>query len=253
MDKDTQNKANQIEKCLSLVELVEYLRGPSGCKWDMEQTHQSLRNNLVEETYELLDAIEENSNEKIKEELGDILMQVLYHSDIASDNSNFDFFELCDYVRIKLINRHPHVFKSKYNKMTSSDVVDSWEQIKKDEKLKNDKDYSLVSGIPDTLPSLSYATSVIKKSKKAKIPVKYEQLDFNMDENFFESEEKLGEILFSLVNFFTSKNIDPELVLRNYTKNIKEKILMMEKLSKNKSISELSEIQKEKIWNSVNC
>ena len=135
MDKDTQGKTNQIEKILSLVELVEYLRSPHGCKWDMEQTHQSLRNNLIEETYELLDAIEENSSEKIKEELGDILMQVLYHSDIASDNSKFDFFELCEYVRFKLINRHPHVFKSKKNKMTSSDVVDNWEEIKKDEKL----------------------------------------------------------------------------------------------------------------------
>ena len=73
MDKDTQGKTNQIEKILSLIEIVEYLRSPLGCEWDMEQTHQSLRNNLIEETYELLDAIEENSSEKIKEELGDIL------------------------------------------------------------------------------------------------------------------------------------------------------------------------------------
>ena len=253
MDKDTQGKTNQIEKILSLVELVEYLRSPHGCKWDMEQTHQSLRNNLIEETYELLDAIEENSSEKIKEELGDILMQVLYHSDIASDNSKFDFFELCEYVRFKLINRHPHVFKSKKNKMTSSDVVDNWEEIKKDEKLKNNKDYSLVSDIPDTLPSLSYATSVIKKSKKAKIPVKYEELDFNIDAKIFDSEERLGKILFSLVNLFASKNINQELVLRNYTKKIKKKILIMEKLSKDKSISELSQIQKEKMWSSINC
>ena len=253
MDKDNQNKANQIEKCLSLIELVEYLRSPEGCKWDIEQTHQSLRNNLLEETYELLDAIEENSSDKIKEELGDILMQVLYHSDIARDNSNFDFFELCDYVRLKLISRHPHVFKGTKSKITSSEVVDNWEDIKKDERLKNNKDYSLVSDIPDTLPSLSYATSVIKKSKKAKIPVKYEEIDFSIDINSLDSDEKIGKILFSLANVFVSKNVDPELILRNYTKSIKDKILMMEKLSKTKSISELSEIQKEKLWKSINC
>ena len=137
--------------------------------------------------------------------------------------------------------------------MTSSDVVDNWEEIKKDEKLKNNKDYSLVSDIPDTLPSLSYATSVIKKSKKAKIPVEYEELDFNIDAKIFDSEERLGKILFSLVNLFASKNINPELVLRNYTKKIKKKILIMEKLSKDKSISELSQIQKEKMWSSINC
>ena len=111
----------------------------------------------------------------------------------------------------------------------------------------------MVSDIPDTLPSLSYATSVIKKSKKAKIPVKYEELDFNIDAKIFDSEERLGKILFSLVNLFASKNINPELVLRNYTKKIKKKILIMEKLSKDKSISELSQIQKEKMWSSINC
>jgi len=137
--------------------------------------------------------------------------------------------------------------------MTSSDVLENWEEIKKDEKLRKNKDYSLVSDIPDTLPSLSYATSVIKKSKKAKIPVEYDELDFNIDAKSFDSEEKLGKILFSLVNLLASKNIDSELVLRNYTKSIKKKILMMEKLSKTKSISELSQIQKEKMWNSINC
>ena len=105
----------------------------------------------------------------------------------------------------------------------------------------------------NTLPSLSYAASVIKKSKKAKIPVKYEELDFNIDAKIFDSEERLGKILFSLVNLFASKNINPELVLRNYTKKIKKKILIMEKLSKDKSISELSQIQKEKMWSSINC
>ena len=225
MQKDTQNKGNGIESCLSLLELVEYLRGPFGCKWDMEQTHQSLRKNLLEETYELLDAIEEDSYEKIKEELGDILMQVLYHSDIAHSNSYFDFFELCDYVKIKLINRHPHIFVDKDNKMTSSEVTDNWENIKKEEKIKNKKGYSLVSDIPDSLPSLSYATSIIKKSKKAKIPVKYEEIGFNIDVKSFDSEEKSGKILFSLVNILVSKNIDPELVLRDYTKKIKGKII----------------------------
>ncbi len=248
MQKDTQNKGNGIESCLSLLKLVEYLRSPSGCKWDMEQTHQSLRKNLLEETYELLDAIEENSSEKIKEELGDIFMQVLYHSDIARSNSKFDFFELCDYVRLKLINRHPHVFEDKDNNMSSSEVVDNWEDIKKEEKIKKKKKYSLVSDIPDNLPSLSYATSIIKKSKKAKIPVKYQELGFNIDAKSFDSKEKAGKILFSLVNIFASKNIDPELVLRDYTKKIKGKILKMEKLSKDKPISELSEVQKEKIW-----
>ena len=253
MDKDNQDKTNQIEKCLSLIELVEYLRSPLGCKWDIEQTHQSLKNNLLEETYELLDAIEENSIEKIKEELGDILMQVLYHADIANDNSNFNFFELCDYVRLKLISRHPHVFKDTKSKITSSEVVDNWEDIKKDERIKKNQDYSLVSGIPDTLPALSYATSIIKKSKKAKIPVKYEEIDFSIDINSLDSDEKIGKILFSLANVFVSKNVDPELILRNYTKSIKDKILMMEKLSKTKSISELSEIKKEKLWKSINC
>ena len=253
MHKDTQNKANSIESCLSLIELVEYLRGPSGCKWDMEQTHQSLRSNLLEETYELLDAIEEDNYEKIKEELGDVFMQVLYHSDIAHNNSNFDFFGLCEYVRLKLVNRHPHVFEKKDNKMTSYDIVDNWEQIKKEERRKNKKDYSLVSDIPDNLPSLSYAISIIKKSKKAKIPVKYQELGFNIDSKNFDLEENSGEILFSIVNFLASKNIDPELALRDYTKKIKAKILAMEKLSKGKSISELSKIQREKIWKKVNC
>ena len=202
-----------------LVKTIEILRSPNGCPWDREQTHKSIRRNMLEEAYEAVEAIDENNVEHLKEELGDVLLQVLLHSQIASDNNEFNIQDVAKMLNEKLIHRHPHVFSNEKVK-DSSQVVENWEKLKKEEKKDRKK---TLDGISKTMPALSVAEKISKKVVQKGFEWKniedvYKCLfseveEFKSATNKNDKELEFGDILFSLVNLARWEGIDPECAL----------------------------------------
>ena len=213
-----------------LVKTVEILRSPEGCQWDREQTHQTIRQNMLEEAYEAAEAIDENNLEHLKEELGDVLLQVVLHSQIAKDNHEFDIQDVAKMLNDKLIHRHPHVFGE--NKTTDTNVIlQNWEKLKLEEK--NERKRTL-DGIPK-LPALLRAMKISKKAVRAGFEWQnYQQLldcfyseieEFKDAKTKEEKEDEFGDILFALVNVARWNEIDPEVALskanQKFTKRFK--------------------------------
>lgn len=146
-----------------LVEIMRILRTPEGCPWDREQDHQSIKKNFIEETYEVIEAINKNDAVLLCEELGDVMMQVVFHAQIESEKGSFDFDDVCDGVCKKLIIRHPHVFADGEAK-TADDVLVKWDEIKKKTK-SQETQTSVMRSVPRELPALMRAEKVRKKAK----------------------------------------------------------------------------------------
>ncbi|MGO8839508.1 MAG: YabN family protein [Limisphaerales bacterium] len=153
-----------------LLKVMARLRSPTGCPWDREQNHHTLRRHAIEEVYELIDAIEAEDDHEMAEELGDLLLQVVFHCQLAKERSAFDFEKVCRLIVEKLIRRHPHVF-GKTRVKDVAEVWVNWEKIKKAEKhgTKHAR-HSALDGIPKHLPALLRAEKLVKKARKAKIP-----------------------------------------------------------------------------------
>src|SRR5438309_1129718 len=152
-----------------LLKVMAKLRSPKGCPWDREQSHMTLRRHAIEEVYELIDAIEAGDDVEMSEELGDLLLQVVFHCQLARERGAFDFNDVAANISEKLIRRHPHVF-GEGNAKTVDEVWTQWEKIKKAEKTgtKNERP-SALDGIPKHLPALMYAEKLTKKARKAKL------------------------------------------------------------------------------------
>ena len=153
---------NPTEQFSDLVNLIQTLRGPNGCPWDKEQTHESLKSNLIEESYETLNAIDNNDQQNLSEELGDVLLQILFHSDIAEKNDEFTINDVIYSLQKKLIERHPHVFRLKTS-LSSNEVVSQWEEIKK-QNLSSKGLTSALDSVTPNLPGLMYATKIQRKA-----------------------------------------------------------------------------------------
>ena len=154
----------------TLVSLMARLRGPDGCPWDKKQTHESLKTHLLEETYELLEAIDEGTPDTLKEELGDVLLQILFHTQIASERSEFTFKDVAEQLATKLIRRHPHVFDRNNGEnaiKNSEEVLQRWEDIKSRERQDTSKDHSALEGIPKVSPALQRALQVQKRAAQS--------------------------------------------------------------------------------------
>ena len=148
-----------------LVDIIAQLRAENGCPWDREQTHETLKRNILEETYELIDAINDNNKNAMKEELGDVLLQVVFHAQIAHENGEFDIDDVAKTISDKLIRRHPHVFGN--TKVSGTDeVLKNWDEIKKTE-YKNRT--SALDGVVQSQPALMSAQQISKKSRKSRI------------------------------------------------------------------------------------
>lgn len=206
-----------------LIELMDILRSSNGCPWDLEQTHESLIEYLIEESYEFAEAVEENNREAIKEELGDVLLQVVFHSKIGQEHKTdpFNIDDVAEIIKNKLIKRHPHVFESDSN-LTSKDVKDNWEVIKKKEKNRT----TATQGLPKALPALMHAEKLItrvenfdKDLKKVEIIDSVKQL-----ENEINNEEKVGQFLLSFVSLCHEKGIDAETALRKAITNYRKEL-----------------------------
>lgn len=250
------------EKFQNLIDIMEKLRSEEGCPWDRVQNHDTLKRYLLEETYELIEAIEKKDYEGIKEELGDLLLQIVFHSKIAKDEGRFDIEDVIDIISQKMIRRHPHVFGNEDFK-TPEEVLNQWDDRKKQEGKLSD---SILDGIPSTLPSLLRAYKI--QSRAAKVGFDWEsvggifdKISEEVDElkeaiNLKEKEkieEEIGDILFSIVNLARFLKVDPETALRKTNKKFEKRFRELEKIAKNKGkkLNEMSLQDMDIIWDEL--
>jgi tetrapyrrole methylase family protein/MazG family protein len=207
------------------IEIVARLRAPDGCPWDREQTHRSLLSCLLDEAYEFFDAVEQNDSGKIREELGDLLLQVVLHARIAADSGSFDIEDVAREIGEKIVRRHPHVFGGTTVK-SSSEVTANWERIKRAEKDKARRE-SIVDDIAEALPALFRAEKVQRRAARVgfdwpdirpvldKVEEEFAEFRAALENgNTHSTEEELGDILFALTNVARHKNICAEHALR---------------------------------------
>ena len=200
-----------------LVEVMDRLRSPGGCPWDAEQTHESLVKYLLEESYEFIDSIDAKDREGMREELGDVLLQVYFHSRIAQDHPT-DPFSIEDVARAiadKLIRRHPHVFEGLQVSGTE-EIIDNWEEIKAKEKGRT----SALDGVALAQPALPLVEKLLYRAEKYKVNIELTKYQSNKPA----TEESVGEALASISAWARDNEIDPENALRLYGRQIAEQI-----------------------------
>lgn len=227
------------DELLRLIDIIARLRGPQGCPWDREQTHASLLPCLLDESYEFFEAVDEHNPCKMKEELGDLLLQVILHTQIGSEEKNFTIEDVARGINEKLIRRHPHVFGT--TEVSSSDeVMKNWEQIKRTEKGKEHREY-LVDDIPDALPALFRAEKIQRRVARVgfdwqdtgpaldKVEEEFREFREALESGDHEhATEELGDILFALVNVARHKNICAEEALRGCNKKFSRRFRFIE-------------------------
>ena len=217
---DCPEKGRQLDR---LRAIMHRLRAPGGCPWDAEQTHGSLVSNLIEEAYETVDAIQRCDMEHLQEELGDLLLQVVFHSELAQEAGRFDLDEVARGISDKLVRRHPHVFATA-DAATTDAVLQQWDAIKREEKGVENESY--LHGTGKGLPALLRASKLQKKAAKvgfdwptqtgvlAKIREEVLEVEAAVDaQDLAAVDEEIGDLLFSVVNLVRFRNLDPEVVL----------------------------------------
>ncbi len=237
-----------------LVKIIKILRDPEkGCPWDNTQTHQSIRQEFIEETYEVIEAIDNNDKELLKEELGDVLLQVVFHAEIETEQNTFNIDDVADGVCKKLIVRHPHIFGN-VKADTVDEVLENWDNIKMQTKSQKTQS-EVLEGISKALPSLMRSQKL--QSKAAKIGFDWKDIHGAMDklkeeiaeldeailmENPSDIEEELGDVLFSAVNIARFAHTDAEKVLYNACEKFIQRFTAMEQSARqqNMDISEAS-------------
>jgi tetrapyrrole methylase family protein/MazG family protein len=244
-----------------LVHLMATLRGPEGCPWDRKQTADSLKPFLIEETYEVVDALEEGNPDKIKEELGDLLFQIIFHARIAEEQGRFAIRDVISANLEKMIRRHPHVFGEE-KLTTDKEVLANWEEIKKKEKGYEQRK-SILEGVPRSMPALIRAHRLQERAARvgfdwSKIDEALPKLDEEIAE-FKESlksedtdriEEELGDIFFMLVNLSRFLDVDPEEALRKTISKFIRRFRYIEESAAEagKSLSDMTLDEMEKLW-----
>lgn len=257
-----------------LVNLMKRLRAEGGCPWDIEQTHESLKPYLVEETYEVIDAIDSGNDEKLKEELADLLYQILFHSQISEENKTFTIKDVLNLGVEKMTRRHPHVFADSKAE-TTEEVLKQWNEIKKTEKGHEDRKY-IVDGLPKHLPALQKAQKLQKKVSRvgfdwkdirdviAKVEEEFaelkaeithikegapsnEQAEFNKEA----MEEEMGDLIFSMVNLARFLKLDSEIILHKTIYKFSNRFRHIEDALKaaGKSFEESTLEELDALWN----
>ncbi len=253
-----------------LVAVQARLRAPGGCPWDREQTHFTLRTYLIEEAYEVLDAIEHGNPEELAEELGDLLLQVLFHADLAQEAGAFDISDVITGIHDKMVRRHPHVFGN-VKAETSGEVLKNWAQLKAKEKqaasTKSGSSRvsarSVLEGVPRNLPALLEAFQMTRRA--AQVGFDWDRVEGILQKLEEESaelraalhasdvravEEEVGDLLFSVVNLTRFLRLDPEVTLKQSNLKFKKRFQEMESeaLHSGKNLSELSKEALEELW-----
>lgn len=244
-----------------LVGIMQLLRGENGCPWDKEQTHTSIRNNLLEEAYETADAIDRLDDTDMAEELGDLLLQIVFHCQMAKERGAYDLDKVADGMCKKLVYRHPHIF-SNVVVNNSDEVLDNWDKLKNKEKQMQSFSDTL-KAVPKAFPACLRAQKVQKRATKAgydfktlqdtvlKIEEELAELKQALSQNDFESaSDELGDLLFSVINTARFLKTDAEQKLNSTTERFINRFSKAEELAakQNKNLSELSEDELDVLW-----
>jgi len=257
-----------------LVALQARLRAPNGCPWDREQTHATLRTYLIEEAYEVLDAMKSGDDAKFANEMGDLLLQVVFHSQIATEEGRFTVADVIREVHEKMVRRHPHVFGEKRAK-DAAEVLRNWEQIKAQERAgaqerqehgeaeKKEQRKSLLDGVPRGLPATMEGLQLTRKASRAgfdwdnaagvfeKLREEFAELLRASDEkDAAKMEEEMGDLLFAGVNLARFLQVDPEIALKNANAKFARRFREMERRSaeNGQAFGDVARAEKEKLW-----
>ena len=245
-----------------LVEIVKILRSEEGCPWDREQDHKSIRNGLIEETYEVIEAIDTENPVLLREELGDVLLQVVFHAGIEEDEGRFDMDDVANDICVKLIHRHPHVFGD-VSADTTEQVLSNWEQIKSEEKERVTVTDKLRS-IPPMLPALMRATKVGKKASMFDFETAQLVMDKMAEEMVEVSEamesgvqadieEEIGDLLLTVTSLCRKLDVDAEAALNKATEKFIGRFERIENiaLEENRDIKTMSMVELDAIWDKI--
>ena len=255
---------NKLEISLNdLVGIMKKLLDPGGCPWDREQNHKTLKPYMIEEAYEVCEAIDKNNLDELKEELGDVLLQVVFHSELAGREGHFDISDVIKGICDKLISRHPHVFSTVIVN-SSQEVLANWEEIKRKEKKK--RKTSILDGVPQNMPALAIACRIQERASNVgfdweKIEDVWEKVEEELRE-FSEAkkkgdqekiEEEFGDLLFALVNLSRFQNINPEQALRKTIRKFEERFRYIEQKAEEqgRSLKDMSLSEMDAYWNEV--
>jgi tetrapyrrole methylase family protein/MazG family protein len=256
-----------------LLAVQARLRAPGGCPWDREQTHESLRTYLIEEAYEVLEALESRDDPKFQEEMGDLLLQIVFHSQIAKEEGRFEVSDVIREVHDKMVRRHPHVFGEKRAK-DSAEVLRNWEQIKKEERRaagaksaggskEKGKSGSLLDGVSLALPAALEGFQLTRRA--ARIGFDWDSVDGVIEKmneeagelrqalhskNAKRIEEELGDLLFAAVNLARFLHVDPEIALKKANAKFSSRFRRMEELAvgSGKALADVPREQMEEFW-----
>ena len=240
----------------ALVDIIATLRAPDGCPWDRKQTHASLRENLLAECYEVLEALDEGDSVKLRDELGDLLMQIVLHGQIATETGEFELREVIKGINTKLIHRHPHIFGSKKVK-DAEGVAHNWEVLKGEER---EAGASMLGSVPKSMPALSYSQEVQRRA--AQVGFDWEDTEgvidklaeeireFKQAESQEQRAEEFGDLLFTLGNIARRLGIDLEAALREANRKFYRRFTYMEKLCRQRGLSldKLSFNEQNALW-----
>lgn len=245
-----------------LRKIMEILRGEGGCPWDREQTHESIRNDLIEETYEVIEAIDKKDSVLLEEELGDVMLQVMFHARMSEEDGIFNIDDVCDGICKKMILRHPHIFGD-VKADTSAEVLANWEKIKKKEKSRKTVTENLQS-VPKMLPALMRAQKIGKKAKNfdfASAESAFEKVSEECkevsgaisEENYEHIKEEIGDLLFSVANLGRKLNVDCEEALNLSSDKFIDRFSKMENeiIKSGKNIENMNQKEMDEYWDMV--
>jgi tetrapyrrole methylase family protein/MazG family protein len=263
------SKENELQQEIAtrfaeLVALVAQLRGPDGCPWDREQSHESIKGLVVEEAYEVVEAIDEGHDDELKAELGDLLLQVVFHSQIATDEQRFGVADVIDSLKDKLVRRHPHVF-GEDRASTSGEVLKNWEALKEAERAAKGQagpEASLLDGVSKALPAMLEALQISTKVARvgfdwpsaddaiAKLEEELEELKA-APAGSHEVEVEVGDLLFTVVNVARLMGVDPETALKASSRKFRRRFRFMEDRLKEtgRKPADASLEEMEALWN----
>jgi MazG family protein len=247
------------EKFDTLVSIIARLRAPDGCPWDREQTHDSLRANLLSECYEVLEALDSGDADKLCEELGDLLLQIVLHAQIARDEGDFEIGDVVKSISEKLVRRHPHIFGSVKVK-DSTEVMHNWEDLKRNER---EEGVSMLAGVPKEMPALAYAYEISRRAVRVGFEwqdmegvidkLAEEVREINDAESHDQKAREFGDLLFTLVNVARWQGIDSEVALRDANRKFYRRFSRMEELCRERGLEmkEFTFRQWDDLWEEV--